>query len=153
MNLSCRIVTLFSLGMIIIACFILTGPALFLGIMVSDHNPSLMTPLIVFAPLLGVFITMVFAALDLLTLHNASPPLFYVHITGTVTLLVFLAAVSLRKPNRWIELLCFGAMITQIALLTTVLALSSSLGVVLSAYGAVDSPGSSLIRCLRRLIR
>jgi hypothetical protein len=61
----------------------------------------------------GVFISMVFAVLDLLTLHNASPPLFYVHITGTVTLLVFLAAVSLRKPNRWIELLCFGAMITR----------------------------------------
>ena len=77
----------------------------------------------------GVFISMAFAALDLLTLHNASPPLFYVHITGTVTLLVFLAAVSLRKPNRWIELLCFGAMITQIALLTTMLALSSSLSV------------------------
>jgi adenylate cyclase len=77
----------------------------------------------------GVFISMVFAALDLLTLHNASPPLFYVHITGTLTLLVFLAAVSLRKPNRWIELLCFGAMITQIALLTTMLALSSSLSV------------------------
>jgi adenylate cyclase len=46
-----------------------------------------------------------------------------------VTLLVFLAAVSLRKPNRWIELLCFGAMITQIALLTTMLALSSSVSV------------------------
>ena len=77
----------------------------------------------------GVFISIVFAALDLLTLHNASPPLFYVHITGTATLLVFLAAVCLRKPNRWIELLCFGAMITQIALLTTMLALSSSLSV------------------------
>ena len=74
----------------------------------------------------GVFISMAFAALDLLTLHNASPALFYVHITGTVTLLVFLAAVSLRKANRWIELLCFGAMITQIVLLTTMLALSSS---------------------------
>jgi class 3 adenylate cyclase len=72
---------------------------------------------------------MVFAALDLLTLHDASPPLFYVHIIGTVTLLVFLAAVSLRKPNRWIELLRFGAMITQIALLTTMLALSSSVSV------------------------
>ena len=77
----------------------------------------------------GVFISMVFAALDLLTLHDASPPLFYVHIIGTVTLLVFLAAVSLRKPNRSIELLCFGAMITQIALLTTMLALSSSVSV------------------------
>ncbi len=77
----------------------------------------------------GVFISTVFAALDLLTLHDASPPLFYVHITGTVTLLVFLAAVSLRKPNRRIELLCFGAMITQIVLLTTMLALSSSLSV------------------------
>ena len=74
----------------------------------------------------GVFISMVFAALDLLTLHDASPPLFYVHIIGTVTLLVFFAAASLRKANRWIELLCFGAMITQIALLTTMLALSSS---------------------------
>ena len=74
----------------------------------------------------GVFISMVFAALDLLTLHNPSLPLFYVHLIGTVTLLVFLAAVSLRKPNRWIEFLCFGAMITQIALLTTMLALSSS---------------------------
>jgi adenylate cyclase len=74
----------------------------------------------------GVFISMVFAALDLLTLHDASLPLFYVHIIGTVTLLVFLAAASLRKPNRWIELLCFGAMITQIVLLTTMLALSSS---------------------------
>ena len=41
----------------------------------------------------GVFISMVFAVLDLLTLHNASPPLFYVHITGSVTLLVFLAVV------------------------------------------------------------
>jgi len=74
----------------------------------------------------GVFISMVFAALDLLTLHDASPPLFYVHIMGTVTLLVFLAAASLRKASRRIELLCFGAMITQIALLTTILALSSS---------------------------
>ena len=74
----------------------------------------------------GVFISMLFATLDLLTLHDASPPLFYVHITGTVTLLVFLAAVRLCKPNRLIETLCFGAMITQILLLTAVLALSSS---------------------------
>ena len=28
----------------------------------------------------GVFISIVFAALDLLTLHDASPPLFYVHL-------------------------------------------------------------------------
>jgi adenylate cyclase len=74
----------------------------------------------------GIFISIAFAALDLLTIHNASPPLFYVHILGTATLLVFFAAVSLRKLNRWIELLCFGAMITQIVVLTTMLALSSS---------------------------
>ena len=59
-------------------------------------------------------------------IHDPSLPLFYVRIIGTVTLLAFFAAASLRKPNRWIELLCFGAMITQIALLTTMLALSSS---------------------------
>jgi hypothetical protein len=60
----------------------------------------------------GVFISMMFAALELHTKHDPSLPLFYVHIIGTVTLLVFLAAVSLRKPNRWIELLCFGSMIS-----------------------------------------
>ena len=74
----------------------------------------------------GVFISMLFAALDLSTIHDPSLPLFYVRVIGTVMLLAFFAAASLSKPNRWIEPLCFGAMITQIALLTTMLALSSS---------------------------
>jgi class 3 adenylate cyclase len=69
---------------------------------------------------------MLFAALDLSTIHDPSLPLFYVRVIGTVMLLAFFAAASLSKPNRWIEPLCFGAMITQIALLTTMLALSSS---------------------------
>jgi len=74
----------------------------------------------------GVFISMLFAALDLSTIHDPSLPLFYVRVIGTVTLLAFFAAASLSKPNRWVEPLCFSAMITQVALLTTMLALSSS---------------------------
>ena len=74
----------------------------------------------------GVFISMMFAALELHTTHDPSLPLFYVHLVGTLTLLICFAAASLRKPSRWIEFLCLGAMITQIALLTTMLALSSS---------------------------
>ena len=74
----------------------------------------------------GVFISMVFATLDLLTLHDASPPLFYVHIIGTVTLLAFLAAVLCVSPTAGLRLLCFGAMITQILVLAAMLALSSS---------------------------
>jgi adenylate cyclase len=74
----------------------------------------------------GVFISILFAALDLSTIHDLSLSPFYVQVIGTVTLLAFFAAASLSKPNRWIELLCFGVMISQIALLTTMLALSSS---------------------------
>ena len=74
----------------------------------------------------GVFISILFAALDLSTIHDPSLPLFHVRIIGTVTLLAFFVAASLRKRDRWVELLCFGAMITQIAVLTTMLALSSS---------------------------
>ena len=102
----------------------------------------------------GVFISMVFAALDLLTLHDASPPLFYVHITGTVTLLVFLAAVSLRKPNRWIETaLLWRNDHPDFAPHNNASSVVFSIDVVLSAYGALDSAGGSFIRCLRRLIR
>ena len=74
----------------------------------------------------GVFISILFAALDLSTIHDPSLPLFHVRITGALTLLAFFFAASLRKRDRWVELLCFGAIITQIAVLTTMLALSSS---------------------------
>ncbi len=74
----------------------------------------------------GVFISILFAALDLSTIHDPSPPLFPVRVIGTATLLAFFIAASLRKHDRWIELLCFGTIITQIAVLTTMLALSSS---------------------------
>ena len=87
----------------------------------------------------GVFISIVFAALDRVTLHDASPSLFYIHIIGTLSLLVFLAAVSLRKPNRWVELLCFGVMITQIALHNNPPALSSSLSA--SSYQPTQPSG------------
>ena len=51
---------------------------------------------------------------------------FMCGIIGTVTLLAFFVAASMSKPSRWIEPLCFGAIITQIAVLIAMLALSSS---------------------------
>ena len=74
----------------------------------------------------GVFISMLFATLDLSTIHDPSLPLFYVRVIGTVTLLAFFALASTSKPSRRIEPLCFGAVITQIAVLIAMLALSSS---------------------------
>jgi adenylate cyclase len=74
----------------------------------------------------GVFIPMLFATLDLSTSHDPSRPIFYVRLVGTVTLLAFFAVASMSKPSRWIEPLCFGAVITQIAVLIAMLALSSS---------------------------
>ena len=74
----------------------------------------------------GVFISILFAAVDLSTIHDLSLPLFHVRFAGTLTLLAFFVAASLSKRDRWIELLCFGAIITQIAVFTAMLALSSS---------------------------
>jgi adenylate cyclase len=74
----------------------------------------------------GVLISILFAAVDLSTIHNPPLPLFHVRLTGTLTLLAFFVAASWSKRDRWIELLCFGAIITQIAVFTAMLALSSS---------------------------
>ena len=74
----------------------------------------------------GVLISILFAAVDLSTIHNPPLPLFQVRLAGTLALLAFFVAASLSKRERWIELLCFGAIITQIAVFTAMLALSSS---------------------------
>ena len=47
----------------------------------------------------GVFISMLFAALDLSTIHDPSLPLFHVRVIGTVTLLAFFVAASMSKPT------------------------------------------------------
>ncbi len=74
----------------------------------------------------GVLISILFAAIDQSTIHDPALPLFHVRLAGTLALLAFFVAASLGGRDRRIELLCFGAIITQIAVFTVMLALSSS---------------------------
>jgi adenylate cyclase len=73
----------------------------------------------------GLAIWMLFVALDLLTIHDPSIPLFYIRIAGTLSLIPFFLATFLIKPGRWIEVIGFAAVFIQIVLLTALVAFLS----------------------------
>jgi len=73
----------------------------------------------------GIAIWMLFVALDLLTIHDPSIPLFYIRIAGTSSLIPFFLATFLIKPGRWIEVIGFAAVFIQIVLLTALVAFLS----------------------------
>jgi len=73
----------------------------------------------------GIAIWMLFVALDLLTIHDPSIPLFYIRIAGTLSLIPFFLATFLIKPGRWIEVIGFAAVFIQIVLLTALVAFLS----------------------------
>ena len=73
----------------------------------------------------GIAIWILFVALDLLTIHDPSTALFYVRIAGILSLIPFYLATFLIKPGRWIEVIGFGAVLTQILLLTALVAFLS----------------------------
>src|SRR5215831_4315289 len=73
----------------------------------------------------GIVIWILFVALDLLTIHDPSTALFYVRIAGILSLIPFYLATFLIKPGRWIEVIGFGAVLTQIVLLTALIAFLS----------------------------
>jgi adenylate cyclase len=77
------------------------------------------------AALAGAAVWLLFTLLNSLTIRDPSEPLFYVRVSGFITMLAICAATVIVRPGRWIEPISVVAIAVTIVQLTLVIAFMS----------------------------